>query len=178
MNVKGFEFKGIGGRLPMSTEPSGIPVSEAVRTLLLLMPRLVGRAKRLPMPPQLRDLDLAPRHLALLAHLEYDGPAAVNELADRLELAPTTVSLMVSELVRPGVLCRTADTADRRRRIITITPAYAGPIRAWLSGSATAWEHVMSGLTATERATVVTALRSYEAALEHRSPQPNDEPRT
>jgi DNA-binding MarR family transcriptional regulator len=159
----------------MSTEPSGIPVNEAVRTLLLLMPRLVGRAKRLPMPPQLRDLDLAPRHLALLAHLEYDGPASVNELADRLELAPTTVSLMVSELVRPGVLGRTADTADRRRRIIAIAPAYAAPIRAWLSGSATAWEHVMSGLTPTERATVVTALCSYEALLEHRYAQPNDE---
>ena len=82
----------------MSIEPGGIAVNEAVRTLLLLMPRLVGRAKRLLMPPELRDLDLAPRHLALLAHLEYDGPASVNELADRLEVAPTTVSLMVSEL--------------------------------------------------------------------------------
>ncbi|MFE0256233.1 MarR family winged helix-turn-helix transcriptional regulator [Streptomyces sp. NPDC059010] len=156
----------------MSTEPGGIAVSEAVRTLLLLMPRLVGRAKRLPMPPQLRDLDLAPRHLALLAHLEYDGPASVNELADRLEVAPTTVSLMVSELARPGVLRRTADPADRRRRIIAIAEDYTESIRTWLSGSATAWEHVMNGLSPTERTTVVTALRSYEAALEHHHPHP------
>ncbi|MEO3785898.1 helix-turn-helix domain-containing protein [Actinocorallia sp. B10E7] len=79
-------------------------------------------------PPALQGLGLAPRHLALLAHLEYDGPLSVNELAARLEVAPTTVSLMVSELSRPGVLERTADPA--------------------------------------ERATVITALRSYEAALE------------
>ncbi|CAL9622780.1 hypothetical protein SUDANB99_05859 [Streptomyces sp. enrichment culture] len=84
---------------------------------------------------------------------------------------------MVSELSRPGVLQRTADPADRRRRIITIAPAYAAPIREWLSGSASAWERVMSGLAPAERATVITALHAYEAALEqtgdqHRDAQP------
>ncbi|MEU8304796.1 helix-turn-helix domain-containing protein [Actinomadura sp. NPDC048955] len=150
----------------MSTEPGGPAVDEAVRILLLLMPRIVGRAKRLPIPPALRGLDLAPRHLALLAHLEYDGPASVNELAARLEVAPTTVSLMVSDLSRPGVLERTADPADRRRRIVAIAPAFAAPIAEWLSGSASAWERVMRDLAPTERATVITALRAYEAALE------------
>jgi DNA-binding MarR family transcriptional regulator len=150
----------------MSTDADGPAVDEAVRTLLLLMPRLVGRAKRLPIPPALQGLDLAPRHLALLAHLEYDGPAGVNELAARLEVAPTTVSLMVSELSRPGVLERTVDPADRRRRIIAITPAYTAPIGKWLSGSASAWERVMHDLDPAERATVITALRAYEAALE------------
>jgi DNA-binding MarR family transcriptional regulator len=175
--VKAFVCKGIRERSPMSTEPDGPAVDEAVRTLLLLMPRLVGRAKRLPMPPALQGMDLAPRHLALLAHLEYDGPTSVNELAARLEVAPTTVSLMVSELARLGVLQRTADPADRRRRIIAIAPAYAAPIGAWLSGNASAWESVMRGLAPAERATVITALHAYEAALEragdrHRTAQP------
>ncbi|GAA2160054.1 MarR family winged helix-turn-helix transcriptional regulator [Actinomadura napierensis] len=150
----------------MSTESGGPAVDDAVRTLLLLMPRIVGRAKRLPIPPALQGLDLAPRHLALLAHLEYDGPAGVNELAARLEVAPTTVSLMVSELARPGVLERNADPSDRRRRIVAIAPAYTGPIGEWLSGSASAWERVMRDLAPAERATVITALRAYEAALE------------
>ena len=159
----------------MSTESDGPAVDEAVRTLLLLMPRLVGRAKRLPIPPALQSLDLAPRHLALLAHLEYDGPASVNELAARLEVAPTTVSLMVSELSRPGVLERTADPADRRRRIIAIAPAYAAPIGEWLSGSASAWERVMRDLEPAERATVITALRAYEAALDQGGDQHQNE---
>ena len=150
----------------MSTESGGPAVDEAVRALLLLMPRIVGRAKRLPIPPALQGLDLAPRHLALLAHLEYDGPAGVNELAARLEVAPTTVSLMVSELSRPGVLERTTDPADRRRRIVAIAPDFAAPIGEWLSGSASAWERVMRGLAPAERATVLNALRSYEAALD------------
>lgn len=155
----------------MSTEPEGPAVDEAVRTLLLLMPRLVGRAKRLPIPPALQGLDLAPRHLALLAHLEYDGPAGVNELAARLEVAPTTVSLMVSELSRPGILRRTTDPADRRRRIVAVAPAYAAPISQWLSGSASAWESVMRDLSPAERATVIAALHAYEAALE---PEPGN----
>ncbi|MCP9952292.1 MarR family winged helix-turn-helix transcriptional regulator [Actinomadura madurae] len=150
----------------MSTGSGGPAVDEAVRTLLLLMPRIVGRAKRLPIPPALQGLDLAPRHLALLAHLEYDGPASVSDLAARLEVAPTTISLMVSDLSKLGVLERAADPADRRRRIVAIAPAFAGPIAEWLSGSASAWERVMRGLAPAERATVIGALRAYEAALE------------
>ena len=55
----------------------------AVRSMLLLMPRLVGRAKRLPIPVALRGLDLAPRHLAMLAHLQYDGPLTVSQQIGR-----------------------------------------------------------------------------------------------
>src|ERR1700751_1732665 len=91
--------------------------AQAVRSMLLLMPRLVGRAKRLPIPAALRGLDLAPRHLALLASLQSEGPLPVSELAGRLEVAPTTVSLMVGGLSRHGILTRQEDDANRRRRI-------------------------------------------------------------
>ena len=150
----------------MSTRSDGPAVDEAVRSLLLLMPRIVGRIKRLPVPEALRSLNLAPRHLALLAHLEYDGPISVNELAARLEVAPTTVSLLVSEMSKLGVLERTADPDDRRRRIIAIAPAYTAPISEWLSGNASAWERVMRDLTPAARATVISALNAYETALE------------
>jgi hypothetical protein len=52
------------------------------------MPRLVGRTKRIPPPEPLRALQLAPRHLSLLAYLVFDGPLGVKELAARLEVAP------------------------------------------------------------------------------------------
>jgi DNA-binding MarR family transcriptional regulator len=140
--------------------------AEAVRSMLLLMPRLVSRAKRLPVPDALRGLDLAPRHLALLAYLQYEGPLTVSQLADRLEVAPTTVSLMVGDLSRHRVLTREEDDADRRRRIVAIAPSYADPITQWLSGSAAAWTEVLAALAPAERATVVAAMRAYEAALE------------
>jgi DNA-binding MarR family transcriptional regulator len=140
--------------------------AQAVRSMLLLMPRLVGRAKRLPIPTALRRLDLAPRHLALLAYLQYDGPLTVSQLAARLEVAPTTVSLMVGDLSRHGILTREEDDADRRRRIVSIAPGFAAPITEWLSGSATAWTKVLTALTSAERATVVDTMRAFEAALE------------
>ncbi len=140
--------------------------AQAVRSMLLLMPRLVGRAKRLPIPTALQGLDLAPRHLALLAYLQYDGPLTVSQLAERLEVAPTTVSLMVGDLSRHGILTRAEDDADRRRRIVAIAPIYAVPITQWLSGSATAWTEVLAALTPAERGTIVATMRAYEAALE------------
>ena len=145
---------------------SEMTTAQAVRSMLLLMPRLVGRAKRLPVPKALQGMDLAPRHLALLAYLQYDGPLTVSELADRLEVAPTTVSLMVGDLSRRGILTRAEDDADRRRRIVAIAPDYAAPITEWLSGSAAAWTEVLEALTSAQRATIVTTMRAYENALE------------
>ena len=152
------------------TADDELTTAQAVRSMLLLMPRLVGRAKRLPVPAALRGLDLAPRHLALLAYLQYDGPLTVNQLADRLEVAPTTVSLMVGVLSRHGVVTRQEDDADRRRRIVAIAPEFAEPISLWLAGSAAAWTEVLDALTPAERATIVATMRAYEAALEKHLP--------
>jgi DNA-binding MarR family transcriptional regulator len=52
----------------------------------------------------------------------------VSALADRLEAAPATVSLMVGDLSRHGILTRAEDDAGRRRRIVAIAPGYAAPI--------------------------------------------------
>jgi DNA-binding MarR family transcriptional regulator len=104
-----------------------------VRDLLLLMPRLIGRAKRLVVPAEFRSLDLAPRHLSLLSYLLLDGPLSISELAQRLEVAPTTVSLLVSDLAAKGVLSRRVDSADHRRRIVAIADGCLPAIEQWLA---------------------------------------------
>jgi DNA-binding MarR family transcriptional regulator len=149
----------------MVNNADDMTTDQAVRAMLLLMPRLVGRAKRLPVPEVLRTLDLAPRHLSLLAYLQYDGSLTVSQLAERLEIAPTTVSLMVGDLSRRGVVTREEDDADRRRRVVTIAQQYVEPIREWLAGSALAWTEVLTDLTPAERATIVRTMRAYETAL-------------
>lgn len=137
----------------------------AIRALLLLMPRLVGRAKRLPVPEELRGLALAPRHLSLLSLLLFDGPMTVNELAARLEVAPTTVSLMVAELSRKGVLERREDERDRRRRIVSITADGRPAISAWLARGAQAWRRALAPLTPEQRRMFVDTLRAYEEGV-------------
>lgn len=138
---------------------------DAVRELLLVMPRLVGRVKRLPPPERLRSLDLAPRHLSLLSLLLLDGPLTVSELAGLLGVAPTTVSLIVGDLSRKGVLMRREDDADRRRRIIDISAESRPAIEQWLSPGARAWRHALAPLTVAERRTFVDTLLRYEAAF-------------
>ncbi|WP_433274822.1 MarR family winged helix-turn-helix transcriptional regulator [Actinosynnema sp. CS-041913] len=130
------------------------------------MPRMVGRAKRIPVPEELQSLSLAPRHLSLLAYLLFDGPMTVNDLAHRLEVAPTTVSLMVAELSRKGVLERREDDNDRRRRIVSITDAKRPSIDTWLARGAKAWRAALEPLTPDQRAMFVDTLTAYESALD------------
>lgn len=140
-------------------------VDATVRELLLLMPRMVSRAKRIPVPPALASLSLAPRHLSLLSCLLLDGPMTVNELAARLEVAPTTVSLMVGDLSAKGVLERREDASDRRRRIVAIAPDQHEAIAGWLAPGAAAWRRVLTPLTPAQRGLFVETLRAYEAAV-------------
>ncbi|MDQ1050690.1 DNA-binding MarR family transcriptional regulator [Streptomyces sp. V4I2] len=146
-------------------EGTELSVDDGVRTLLLLMPRVVARTKRTPVPRQLEEYNLAPRHLSLLAYLFFDGPLAVNELATRLELVPATVSLLVGELNRYGVVERKEDEADRRRKIVSIAEPYRDAVRSWLENGVRAWRVALEPLSPAERRTFIDTLRAYEREL-------------
>lgn len=145
---------------------AGLSTDAAIRAMLLLMPRVAARVKQIPIPEQLRSFTLAPRHLSLLAYLLFDGPMPVNQLAARLEVAPTTVSLMVSDLAKQGVLHRQDDPDDRRRTIVAITeePDTRAAIEGWLANGATAWQAAFEPLSPEERAMFVQTMRAYESA--------------
>ncbi|MBD2896755.1 MarR family winged helix-turn-helix transcriptional regulator [Spirillospora sp. NPDC000708] len=150
----------------MSTEESAGPdVDDGIRTMLLLMPRLVSAAKRIRVPDELAAFDLAPRHLSLLAYLLFDGPMSVNELAGRLEVAPATVSLMVGDLSRQGILERREDPADRRRTIVSVAGAHLPAINGWLGQGAGAWRTALEPLTPAQRRLFIDTLLTYERAV-------------
>ena len=148
---------------------------DAVRELLLVMPRLVGRVKRLPPPAELRPLDLAPRHLSMLSLLLLDGPLTVSRLAGMLGVAPTTVSLIVGDLSRKGVLVRREDEADRRRRIVDISPESRPAVARWLSAGAHAWRHALTPLSPAQQRAFVDTLLRFEAAFSAATETPPDD---
>ena len=155
----------------MSKESSaGLSTDATIRQLLLLMPRLVARAKRLAVPSGLQSLDLAPRHLSLLSYLLFDGPLTVSDIAERLQVAPTTVSLLVSEMAAKGVLTRREDEADRRRHIVVIASEHQAAIEQWLAPGARAWRRALEPLTPAERVTFITTLLAYEQAISEPPP--------
>nr|WP_078900572.1 MarR family winged helix-turn-helix transcriptional regulator [Streptomyces sp. SBT349] len=132
--------------------------------MLLLMPRVAARLKRIALPEALRSFNLAPRHLSLLAYLLFDGPQPVSALATRLDVAPTTVSLMVGDLSRQGVLERHPDPEDGRRTIVTLSgdPETRAAIEGWLANGAEAWRSAFAPLSPGERALFVDTMRRYE----------------
>lgn len=142
----------------------GLDTDEAIRAMLLLMPRVAARLKRTRVPERLRSLNLAPRHLSMLSYLLFDGPMPVSRLAARLEVAPTTVSLMVSDLSRQGVVDRRSDPADGRRTIVSIShdPETRGAIEGWLANGASAWRAAFEPLSPEERAVFVRTIEAYE----------------
>ncbi|AOS63667.1 MarR family winged helix-turn-helix transcriptional regulator [Actinoalloteichus hymeniacidonis] len=151
----------------MSTQDqprSSLSSDEAIRAMLLLMPRVAARLKRIPIPERLQSFNLAPRHLSLLSYLLFDGPMPVNQLAARLEVAPTTVSLMVSDLTGRGVLERHADPDDGRRTIVAITrdEQTRAAIDGWLANGANAWRSAFAPLSAEDRAMFVRTIEAYE----------------
>jgi DNA-binding MarR family transcriptional regulator len=144
---------------------TGLGSTEAVRALLLLLPRVIGRVKRNPIPEELSCFSLTPRHLSLFSYLQFDGPMPVNELAKRLELAPATVSLMISELSRKGLLERREDETDRRRTIVSIAPDRAQAVDQWVSAAAHAWQAALEPLTDEQREFFVDTLGRFEQEL-------------
>ena len=155
----------------MSKEaPAGLSTDATIRQLMLLMPRLVARAKRLAVPRGLQSMDLAPRHLSLLSYLLFDGPLTVSDIAERLQVAPTTVSLLVSEMAEKGVLTRHEDEADRRRHIVDIASGHRAAIEQWLAPGARAWRRALEPLTPDERVTFIATLRAYEQAISEPDP--------
>jgi DNA-binding MarR family transcriptional regulator len=144
---------------------TGLGPKDAVRALLLLFPRIVGRVKRAPIPDELKSVAIAPRHLALFSYLQFDGPMPVNELASRLEVAPATVSLMISDLSRKGLLERREDEADRRRTIVSIAPGRRPAIEKWIVAAASAWQVALEPLTDEQRQVFVDTIARFEQVL-------------
>lgn len=144
----------------------GLDVDEAIRTLLVLMPRVVtelNRTRGAPQPPP--SFAPAPRQLSLLAHLFFDGPMGVTELATRLRVVPATASLMVGELSRRGIVTRQEDGADRRRTIVGIAEEHRASVDGWLAVGREAWRRALEPLTPAQRRTFVATLHAFEREL-------------
>jgi DNA-binding MarR family transcriptional regulator len=81
---------------------------------------------------------LSPRHVAALEQIR-GGPLTVGELASRLGLTLPTVSGVLADLDRAGLVERRPDPADRRRTIVQIIPAQATLIGHWLDAPPNRW---------------------------------------
>jgi DNA-binding MarR family transcriptional regulator len=107
---------------------------------------------------------LSPRHLAVLEQIR-DGPVTVGELACRLGLTLPTVSGVLADLDRAGLVERRPDPADRRRAIVQIIPGQAALIGHWLDGAAKPLARVLDQLSPAEQEAFLKAMDLLETEL-------------
>jgi len=107
---------------------------------------------------------LSPRHVAALEQIRA-GPLTVGELASRLDLTLPTVSGVLAELDRAGLVERRPDPADRRRTIVQIIPGQATLIGHWLDGAAKPLARVLDKLTPGEQEAFLKAMDLLETEL-------------
>ena len=115
----------------------------------------------------LRGVTLQRRHALVLAALValQGEPRSVGDLAEHLGLNLTTVSGVVAELERAGLVRRDQDPADRRRTIVRVLERRREAIDAWLDGAAAPILATLERLTPGERIAWVKAMELLEREL-------------
>src|ERR1700748_3786055 len=126
--------------------------------LMQLSPRVTrGMRRWQARPAPAVPAPLGPRHVAALEQLR-GGPLTVGELASRLGLTLPTVSGVLADLDRAGLVERRPDPADRRRTIVQIAPGQATLIGDWLDGAAKPLARVLDKLTPGEQEAFLKAM--------------------
>jgi DNA-binding MarR family transcriptional regulator len=97
-------------------------------------------------------------HYRLLAALEEFGPASQATLGRRTDMDRSDVAEALNELADQGLVKRSGDPVDRRRNVITITPAGTKRLLALDDVMAEVQDKLLAPLSATQRQTLVRTL--------------------
>jgi MarR family transcriptional regulator, lower aerobic nicotinate degradation pathway regulator len=103
-------------------------------------------------------------HYRLLAALEEFGPASQAALGRRTSIDRSDVVAALNDLAERKLIERSPDPADRRRNVITITPAGTEQLRLLDRVLADVQDELLAPLSATERTQLTRLLTRI---LEH-----------
>jgi MarR family transcriptional regulator, lower aerobic nicotinate degradation pathway regulator len=103
-------------------------------------------------------------HYRLLAALEESGPTTQATLGRNASVDRSDVVNVLAELEPRGLVQRTVDPTNRRRNIVTITPAGRKQLRALDDVIDAVQELVLQPLTQTERRQLTKLLRKLADA--------------
>ena len=95
----------------------------------------------------------------IIRMLSEQGRMTQNELADRLEIRPQSLTVAMSRLEEKGYISRTRDSVDRRKIIVEITDAGREHEKQIHSERANSAAGLLSGLTCEEKETLYRLLQ-------------------
>ena len=109
---------------------------------------------------------------AVLEVLLNKGPQKVNDIGRRVDLTSGSITTAVDRLETRGLVVRGLDDADRRSRIVRLTPAGRAHIGEIFARHVAALEAASSGLTKGERKTLIELLKKLGLAAERNPDAP------
>jgi DNA-binding MarR family transcriptional regulator len=107
---------------------------------------------------RLAEADARKWHYAVLAALDDGGPASQAEISRRTGVYRSDLVAVINEMSGRGLIERAPDPGDRRRNVITLTPAGRERLRHLDALLAQAQEELLAPLDATERAQLTALL--------------------
>src|SRR5438046_6270850 len=96
---------------------------------------------------------------AVMEMLLHKGPQPVNEIGRRVELTSGAITTAVDRLESRGLVTREAHPSDRRARIVRLTVTGEAQAAKIFAGHKAAMDLAASGLSKTERATLIALLK-------------------
>jgi len=91
--------------------------------------------------------------------LLHKGPQPVNEIGRRIELTSGAITTAVDRLESRGLVTREAHPSDRRARVVRLTAAGKDQAAKIFAGHKAAMDLAASGLSKTERSTLIELLK-------------------
>lgn len=112
------------------------------------------------------DTGLSPSQLGTLMRLHHAGACGVSTISDHLGISRAATSQMIDRLVQSGLLERAENPADRRAKLLTITPAGEAIIRRSIDARRRWMEKLTDVLDDAQEQIIITALKALTEAAQ------------
>ena len=124
MSIMGYDRAMTQEATPASAKPGDGPAEPAdLRSSTGYLLARLGAESRRRWARMLADHGLTPHHFGMLMTLDQLGVTHQRRLSELVGIDPRNAVPVIDLLHRRGLIQRTSDPADRRRRAIRLTPA-------------------------------------------------------
>ncbi len=142
----------------VATDLSLEQVAAEIRGTLAALYRRIRQTK------QIGELTLP--ESSALSQLRHNGPTTGATLAKLEQISPQSIAVTVASLEAKGLIQRSADPADGRRVILSLTSAGDATVEARRSARDQQFTRALGALTADERAQLLHVMPLLERLVE------------
>src|SRR5256714_15259005 len=150
----------------MRTAPTSRKAADVSGTHLWLVLMRARRALGRLATQSIESLEVCLSDFGIMELLLHKGPQPVNEIGRRIALTSGAITTAVDRLESRGLVTREAHESDRRARIVRLTPRGKEHATKVFASHKTAMDFVATGLSRTERATLIELLRKLGTSAE------------